>query len=291
MITALLTVTHGRELHMQKLQSRSLDLYLAEPIDHHVIIEDDYYNKDIWYRNLEKFYSRHRLWLWHHSEFHVNGTNGFMRQQQLKIKCAAQISQPRVLVLDSKDFLINELTLDFHTWGNSDRYMQPQHLTAWSSSIDWIKSQPELANIDLERLWWPHTPCMIDRTVCQRIIELWPDCECISDHSCRSEFILISAMAQDYEVEHDCRQLLGSKLWGTHKLPQFVSQTEKTPMDFDVTWLSIHRRTWSRDYYYYMPKILKIRPELEEQLRELDQVRVLCKQYKSLMAKRYRHMR
>lgn len=292
MLEALLTVTHGRELHMQKLQSRSLDLYIEQPVDHHVVIEDDFYNKDIWYRNLQKFYSRHKLWLWHHSEFHINDTNGFIRQQQLKIKCAAQISQPRVLILDSKDFLINQLDFDFDTWGNSDGYMQRQHLTAWHDTMCWINRQPALTNVDLDRLWWPHTPCMTPRSVCQRILELWPDCSCLHEHGCRSEFILISALAQDHEIAQACRQLLGSKIWGTKKLPQFMTEPEKTHMDFDQIWLSMHRRTWNRDYRYYMPKILGQRPGLAEQLKELNQVRVLCKQYKSLMSKRYKkHVR
>lgn len=123
-IMHLVTVTCNRDFNQMLLQAESISKFV-EPCTHYVIVNEPSANLQFWYNWLSPYYSNHKLFLLQRIEYNYqelgidtrnNGTYvGWVLQQLQKLLIAYHINED-YLVLDSKNFFINECNIN--EWEN-----------------------------------------------------------------------------------------------------------------------------------------------------------------------------
>lgn len=104
----IITVTYSQEFDLQRLQSRSLELFHTTPYHHHIVIEDDLIPRSQWLAMLSPYY-RDNLSVISAAKDGLDLNSplrGWLRQQRLKLDLADKLGRTAV-ILDSKNFLIN----------------------------------------------------------------------------------------------------------------------------------------------------------------------------------------
>jgi Family of unknown function (DUF6492) len=171
----LITVTWSGDLPAMRLQAHSLDRFVADPVVHHVYIEDTAMDLAAWHAQLVPFYSRHHLVLCDghallHSRLGDFATGGWQRQQAIKLLAARDVSSSRYMVLDSKNLAIKHI--DISGWpvrhgsgvprgdrrGEMERFIQDlvrdrgidQPRETWTPCTPWIM-HTEIAKICFDR--------------------------------------------------------------------------------------------------------------------------------------------
>jgi hypothetical protein len=113
----IVTVTCERDLSLLELQAQSFDRFLYENSEIIIVVneKDPSKWKDFYQKNIEKWYKRHSVKIYYHSDFDINWNlfikndqvTGWVRQQILKLAVSNKLNSPAYLILDSQNFLVN----------------------------------------------------------------------------------------------------------------------------------------------------------------------------------------
>jgi hypothetical protein len=169
-ISDLVTITCTRDRGIQRLQSYSLDLMIKDPCDHYVVIEDRGLTLDEWQKILSPYYTRHRLHLIPSMipEKYYPSTNGWTRQQVLKLLIAEKINGKRYLLLDSKNFFVHNQSLSQWPVNNGNGIIQSYNSFDWEEINEFCAKH----NIPISKeIYMSCTPFVCDTHLVKEILK------------------------------------------------------------------------------------------------------------------------
>jgi Family of unknown function (DUF6492) len=172
----LVTVTCTRDCGIQLLQSYSLDLMVAKPCVHYIIVEDDRVDIEEWRSLLATYYTRHKLNLipsktFLPSEYYLNDSkikNGWHRQIVLKLLVANLIESNRYLILDSKNFFVHQQDLQAWPIAEGNGIIENYNSRGWTEVEDFCFKN----NITLpDKVYSASTPFMAQTSIVKEILK------------------------------------------------------------------------------------------------------------------------
>lgn len=173
----LVTVTFTRDKWCMALQAHSLELFIKEPCNHYVLIQDDSPLEE-WEALLRPIYKTHTLHLMHRSTHPKNFTaasaavRGWRDQQVLKMKVAEFIDTEKYLILDSKNIFVRPLPLStFEQEGEGNCGTSPE--SPWYDYWrPWLIFMSEKLNKPIPELVWPPiTPFTVNTNTVKKMLE------------------------------------------------------------------------------------------------------------------------
>jgi hypothetical protein len=115
----IVTVTCDRDIHLALLQAHSINKFLSGSHTHWVIIENSTRAVKDWEDLFCPWYTNHNLRLVQGKDLILcNHLPGYIRQQILKFVISEKINSENYLILDSKDILLRNTSLD--EWGSEE---------------------------------------------------------------------------------------------------------------------------------------------------------------------------
>lgn len=190
----IITVTYSKEFDLQRLQSRSLELFHTAAYHHHIVIEDTVIPRSQWLDMLGPYY-RDNLSVISAPDDGLDLQSykkGWLRQQRLKLDLAHKLGR-RAVMLDSKNFLVR--ATDFGemipggvgVWSRQDQI----YLSKWQKTVQFLD---QVYGEEVGVFWLPHTPFMTDPDSLELVFQdTRPRLEdLIRPNRCLSEFILLS---------------------------------------------------------------------------------------------------
>jgi uncharacterized membrane protein len=173
----LVTVTCKRDLNQMILQSHSIDVFIAQPCIHWVIIEDPKLSTLECYTKLSKFYARHTLkilraeFLIGHNHVALEKSSGWVRQQALKFLIALLIKSSTYLILDSKNFFIKPTSLK--KWPVSNGNHIVKSILTDKTHCNWLKQFSKKFNLNFSySTCEPVTPFRVNTRLVKQLNEL-----------------------------------------------------------------------------------------------------------------------
>jgi len=244
--TDLVTITCTRDRGIQELQSYSLDLMVAEPCNHYVVVEDNKITIEEWRTMLSPYYTRHHLHLIPGtsllpSEHYVNDSqikNGWHRQEVLKLLMANKIQSEKYLILDSKNFFVRQQSVDDWPVQDGNGIIEKYDSRSWDEINDFCL----IHNIPIPiNSCSMVTPFMANTNLVKKIIRFdilplffnkkdWWSCE----------FLLYSIFSQSAGIKLESNPTPNVTFWNTER--ELIKEVLKDIYDWpDIRMFGLHR--------------------------------------------------
>ena len=237
----LVTVTYSGDLLAMRLQSHSLDRFITKPITHHVYIEDSNLELPAWHKQLVPFYSRHRLMLRDgdsllDSRAGLVQTEGWIRQQAIKLLAAREVVSDRYMVLDSKNLFIKCFDIgDWPVCHGSGRWRDRQG----KMELFLQDAERDLGLVTSGQTWTPHTPWIMHTGIARSCFDRGY-VHYLLRHPQPYEFALYAAVAQIHGAQLDvCDINLTKRIYAGSTIG--MTQLDAIHADTCVLMMSIHR--------------------------------------------------